>query len=229
MTIFPQLALLPQGLQSQLLPLLQQYLLDQQRRREEQEQLQLAILMYLLGPKQQQQHQRWPFQNNSSTQSGALQQILSTLSARSATFLPSINPTTFTIPFLSMTNFGAVTPTPLSSSAPLLPAMSDPMTPMLLLASSPNTVIQNTATGQYANAAVAHGVEKAIGRSDGSPHQSNLNRSSTNAILKPKAASVGRLSDAFALRDPKGRALNLPTLLVMPSDLVQLSSHQTLL
>ncbi|VEU35545.1 unnamed protein product [Pseudo-nitzschia multistriata] len=42
-------------------------------------------------------------------------------------------------------------------------------------------------------------------------------------------SSVGKPPDAFVDRDPDGRARDLPTLLVVPMDHMQLSSHQTLL
>jgi len=42
-------------------------------------------------------------------------------------------------------------------------------------------------------------------------------------------SSVGKPPDAFVDRDPDGRAHELPTLLVVPMDHMQLSSHQTLL
>jgi len=42
-------------------------------------------------------------------------------------------------------------------------------------------------------------------------------------------SSVGKPADAFVDRDPDGRAHDLPTLLVVPMDHMQLSSHQTLL
>lgn len=42
-------------------------------------------------------------------------------------------------------------------------------------------------------------------------------------------SSVGKPPDAFVDRDPDGRAHDLPTLLVVPMDHMQLSSHQTLL
>mmetsp|Transcript_11096 Transcript_11096/g.26656 ORF Transcript_11096/g.26656 Transcript_11096/m.26656 type:complete len:732 (+) Transcript_11096:98-2293(+) len=42
-------------------------------------------------------------------------------------------------------------------------------------------------------------------------------------------SSVGKPADAFVDRDPDGRARDLPTLLVVPMDHMQLSSHQTLL
>mmetsp|Transcript_17714 Transcript_17714/g.40653 ORF Transcript_17714/g.40653 Transcript_17714/m.40653 type:complete len:753 (+) Transcript_17714:283-2541(+) len=42
-------------------------------------------------------------------------------------------------------------------------------------------------------------------------------------------STVGKPADAFIDRDPDGRARDLPTLLVVPMDHMQLSSHQTLL
>lgn len=42
-------------------------------------------------------------------------------------------------------------------------------------------------------------------------------------------SSIGKPVDAFADRDPDGRAHDLPTLLVVPMDHMQLSAHQTLL
>lgn len=42
-------------------------------------------------------------------------------------------------------------------------------------------------------------------------------------------SSIGKPPDAFVDRDPDGRARDLPTLLVVPMDHMQLSSHQTLL
>jgi hypothetical protein len=223
--MFPHLAQLPPGLQIQLLPLVQQYLLDQQRR--QQEQLQLAIVISLLRQQQEQQRQQWHTQDNSSMQSGALQQILSTLAAGSATILPSNNPVTAMMQLLSMTTFGAGAAAqmpllPSATTATTVPATSDPTTLMQVLATASNYMLQNTTAGQEANTAAAHGVAEISSGAAGSTDLPNVSRPS-------EVVSVGRPSDAFANRHPQGRALDLPTLLVMPSDLVELSSHQTLL
>lgn len=231
LSMLPQLPGLSNDLMNQqLLPLLQQYIFDEQQRQEQQRQQQLALLVGLLTPQQQPHKQREEVQDYGLAQMGALQQLVGLSSPASAP-VAATQTSTFGnfVHLLAAANdlaAGTVTATPAPSLPPTnapLHAASDP-TALLqaLMSSNPGPTPQN-AVGQDA-ATLTQGVVEISGSSDASMDQSNLKR--------PRAArdpDIGRPKDAFTNREPDGRARDLPTLLVMPSDLVELSLHQTLL
>jgi hypothetical protein len=92
----------------------------------------------------------------------------------------------------------------------------------------------NRSSNKTKNRQKLSGVTAATGRASGNVRSDNIASSSRRKRKDPPdridmGRNIGRPANAFVDREPNGRARSLPTLLVMPSDLVELSPHQTLL
>lgn len=232
LSALPQLSSLPVELQQGLFSAVQQHLHEQQRNQQEHQQ-QIAVLMALLLQQQPQSH------GNALAQIGTLQQILALASANS---MPStqdgLSPAMLQLLAVASqlgNGMAQFLPQPISASTSTSQSVTDPNVLLQLLATTSPQLSQLAATAATAAvqnpATVAQGVTEISGSSDVSTDQCNMNQStiSTSVTSVKRNANTGRPSDAFSNRDPDGRARDLPTLLVMPTDLVELSSHQTLL
>ncbi|KAG7354867.1 hypothetical protein IV203_004223 [Nitzschia inconspicua] len=248
LSILPHLSSFPANLHQQLLSLLQQHLLDQQRSQQQlllqqqQQQQQLAMLLGALLPQQhqqQEQQQQQRHQNNVLAQIGALQHLL-TLASHGAIAIPQnalVSTMVHLLAVVSNLGPGFTASNPLLPATLPLPVTSDSTALLqLLLSYNPNMaqITANTFTSDAPEenpATVAQAVTEISGSSDLSTDQSHvLHRPlNTSNVRSKREADDGRPSDAFLHREPDGRARDLPTLLVMPSDLAELSSHQTLL
>ncbi|KAL3930808.1 MAG: hypothetical protein SGARI_004375, partial [Bacillariaceae sp.] len=218
MEAMPQLANVPH-IQQQVVQMILQQQAEQQRRQQELEQQrqqgqqhQLAALMGILLHQQP--------QNNFAFQLALLQQLMGAAQATSPA-APPTQAANSLMQVLAGQVSGAPTPPPplAQDTSSANNGAADPASLLQMLASAASNQMPP----------VIRNINEISGTSDISSDRSNKidGASKKQRIYRP--SNVGRPANAFENRDENGRAKSLPSLLVMPNDLLELSAHQTLL